>query len=244
MQRERRFAARFSLSTACSVICSVPGYACREQSLLPHRLPGDSGSDLPRSHAIVASACAISASLQTLSAVRSVDRRLRARRHWPAPEQAGRGSRCRLDLHQQVTGLDHLEVLHRHPADVARHLGGKRRDVGLEIGVVGGLQHRRTDPPVPLVRDCRDEAARQKHNEKADARRAPRESATRRCVTGRSVRIIGCTFRRLVNNCGLIVHGDFSDSMSAFSTVPPWPRGSGCGFRQQKLCQIAVAQLG
>lgn len=77
------------------------------------------------------------------------------------------------DLDQDVAAMNALEVLHQHVADVTGNLGGERRRIGLQVGVVSALQHSRPHPPVPFAHDDEDERTDQKKNKQSDAGARP-----------------------------------------------------------------------
>ena len=62
-------------------------------------------------------------------------------------------------------GADNLEGRRKaapgdvHSADITWNLGGERSQIGVQAGVVGGLQNGRSHPPVPFDGDECDEAA-------------------------------------------------------------------------------------
>ncbi len=72
------------------------------------------------------------------------------------------------DLDQQIAGFDLLEIPHSDLADIAGNLGGERRQVGMQIGVVGALHRGRSNPPVPLNGDEGDERSDQKQDEQPE----------------------------------------------------------------------------
>ncbi len=57
------------------------------------------------------------------------------------------------DQGDQVARAHPLEILGRDGADIAGDLGGDRRQVGLQVGVIGGLPSRRPLPAVPAGHD-------------------------------------------------------------------------------------------
>ena len=61
------------------------------------------------------------------------------------------------DLRQQLAALHALEILDRQIAHIAADLGGDRREVGLQIGVIGSLPARPALPAGPVGRDDDDD---------------------------------------------------------------------------------------
>ena len=98
------------------------------------------------------------------------------------------------ELDEQLAGLDRLEILHGQLADIGWDLGGQRRGVGLEIGIVRGLPYGRPHPPVPFARHEDDEPAYGEKYEKPDGGAEPAECSGRPCRSQRraSGRRIAC----------------------------------------------------
>src|SRR5882672_3596776 len=117
-----------------------------------------------------------------------------------------------VDLHQQIASLDALEIL---PCD-RNHLAGnpaaEPRELGANIGVVGGLDRGAANPGIPAHRRQRDEDKRRQHGEQWNREAAP-EAACRRLRSWRERRRWGltCGWRtRLI----LLTHRDPLNSRS------------------------------
>ena len=85
-----------------------------------------------------------------------------------------------VDLHQQVAGFDLLEVAYGDVADIAWNLGGERSQIGVQVGVVRGLQDGRSHPPIPFVGDEFDEARDQNQDEQSEGDANPSGGSRRR----------------------------------------------------------------
>jgi hypothetical protein len=73
-----------------------------------------------------------------------------------------------LDLDQKLVGLDALEIVDGHLAEIALDLGAERREVAFNVGVVRGLRDVRTDPGVPARREQDRNRRRDHQNAKPD----------------------------------------------------------------------------
>jgi hypothetical protein len=94
-----------------------------------------------------------------------------------------------LDLDQQLALVDPLKIIHGHPAHITFDLGAERRDVAANIGVVGDLPNRQTDPAVPLSSEQDDNNTCSDQNGKPDNRDPrPRPSSRPRHIRRRSLR--------------------------------------------------------
>jgi len=60
------------------------------------------------------------------------------------------------DLDQQLPAASPGEVLHRETADISGRSGRERRQIGLQIGVVGGLKRCGTELPTPFAGRARN----------------------------------------------------------------------------------------
>jgi hypothetical protein len=109
-------------------------------------------------------------------------------------------------LDQEVAGLDPLEIMDRHTADIARNFGGERREVGLQIGVLGALSSRRPHPPVPFPRDHDDKAANQQQNEQPNTGGQRSRGASRSHRMTRRAARTDVTRDGIVQDGRLVVH--------------------------------------
>src|SRR6516165_10922897 len=73
------------------------------------------------------------------------------------------------DIDDRIASVNPLKVLNVDRSDVTGNLGGQRCRISLQISVVGGLQHSRANPPVPLVGDDEDQTCDQEQDKCPDA---------------------------------------------------------------------------
>jgi len=66
------------------------------------------------------------------------------------------------DIDDGIARVNPLKVLNVDGSDVSGNFGGEQCRISLQIGIVGGLQHSRANPPVPLVGDNEDQTSDQK----------------------------------------------------------------------------------
>jgi hypothetical protein len=78
------------------------------------------------------------------------------------------------DIDDGITGTNSLKVLNVDGLDISGNLGRQRCRVSLQIGIVGGLQRCRANPPVPFVGDNKSKTSDQKQDERSDAETQPR----------------------------------------------------------------------
>jgi len=71
----------------------------------------------------------------------------------------------RIDLNQEIAGLDALEILHRDGQDLASDPAAQPGQLGFDVSVVGSLDHGVADPFIPAQRRQRDESKRGQHGE-------------------------------------------------------------------------------
>ena len=112
-----------------------------------------------------------------------------------------------VDLHQQIARLDALEILHRHRNHLASDPAAQPRELGTNIGVVGGLDRGTADPGIPAQRGQRDKDKRRQHGEQWNRETAPEAACRRRLLSWRDRRRRGltCGWRtRLI----LLTHSD------------------------------------
>jgi hypothetical protein len=122
-----------------------------------------------------------------------------------------------LDLHQQVAGLDPLEIIHKDMGNIARHFCRQRRQVGGEISIVGALLRRGAHPPIPFVGHDNNQSADQQQNEKPYSDADPSEGTTWRSRRPRHARRIGRACNRHLRDARLIVHGTAGGDLDWFS---------------------------
>jgi hypothetical protein len=122
-----------------------------------------------------------------------------------------------LDLHQQVAGLDPLEIIHKDMGNIARHFCRERRQVGGEISIVGALLRRGSHPPVPFVGHDNDQSTDQEQNEKPYADAEPSGGTTWLSRRQRHARRIGGARSRHLRDARLIVHGTAGRDVHWFS---------------------------
>jgi len=77
------------------------------------------------------------------------------------------------DFDKQVASLHPLEIPDWNAADVSWALGGKWRDIGLEISIIGSLQDRCTDPEIPIDGHDGEKEDGQHNDESTDTRSRP-----------------------------------------------------------------------
>src|SRR5882672_3811374 len=160
--RDRRHAAswfRTTLRAGASARQSRPGWrACRRRPWRTPRSPAPAfaASRLRSATAIAAAPvpgapplparrpkpAALRPARSSRIAVRPDWRGCRAplarRQHLPPPGQPALDNR-RVDLNQEIAGLDALEIVHRDGQDLAGNAAAQAREVGADIGIVGGL---------------------------------------------------------------------------------------------------------
>ncbi len=82
-----------------------------------------------------------------------------------------------VDTHQQITGLDELEVLHRHLIHIPRSLRADDRNLPLDHGVLGGLDLAAERWQLPCIQDDQHahqrDAAEQQCRQELCAARTP-----------------------------------------------------------------------
>jgi hypothetical protein len=78
-----------------------------------------------------------------------------------------------IDLHQQIARLDALEILHGDRNHLAGDPAAQPRELGTNIGVVGGLDRGAADPGIPAQRRQRDKGKRRQHREQWNREAAP-----------------------------------------------------------------------
>jgi hypothetical protein len=96
-----------------------------------------------------------------VSAARSYQSRLLRRRRWLCLIELGAVVVVN-DIDDGIARVNPLKVLNVDGSDVSGNFGGERCRISLQIGIVGGLQHSRANPPVPLVGDNEDQTSDQK----------------------------------------------------------------------------------
>jgi hypothetical protein len=78
----------------------------------------------------------------------------------------------RIDLHQEIAGLDALIIIRGDFQDLSRYTAAEPRQVGTDISVIGGLDSGIAGPFVPARCCQRDKAERDKHREKRNRKAA------------------------------------------------------------------------
>ena len=71
----------------------------------------------------------------------------------------------RIDLYQQIAGLDALKVIDGNNENFTRNPAAQPRQLGTNIGVIRRLDRGATDPGVPAQRRQCDKAERDQHGE-------------------------------------------------------------------------------
>ncbi len=84
-----------------------------------------------------------------------------------------------IDLDQEIAGLDALEIVDGDGEHLAGDPAAQPRQLGANIGVVGGLDRGAADPGIPAQRRQRDEAERDQHGEQRNREAAPRAALKR-----------------------------------------------------------------
>jgi hypothetical protein len=72
------------------------------------------------------------------------------------------------DFDDWVARVNPLKVLNVDGFDVPGNLGGQRRRIGLQVGVVGGLQRGRANPKIPFEGDNEDQTSDKNEDEQPD----------------------------------------------------------------------------
>ncbi|MGY3486078.1 hypothetical protein ACVW1C_003961 [Bradyrhizobium sp. USDA 4011] len=89
----------------------------------------------------------------------------------------------RIDLHQEIAGLDALEIGDGDRQHFAGHAAAELGQLGAHIGIIGGLDRGTADPGIPTRRRHHDEHKRSQHRKQRDGEAAP-EAARRRLRLG------------------------------------------------------------
>ena len=122
-----------------------------------------------------------------------------------------------IDLHQQIAGLDALEIVDGDGEHFAGDPAAQPRQLGANIGVVGGLDRGVADPGIPAQRRQRDEGERHQHREQRN-----REAAPEAALTPAAAAATGATRRRRAGlTCGWRARSDPADSRQSPSITFP-----------------------